>query len=363
MREETECWLNRVSLGVADPARHRRRSAQPADADQGARPVGELEAPVRCRSIRRRRPAAAELKGARPRQNIDAARIREETHELHSTTALLARLAGIFAAAAAQPAHAAEDPAKYPSQPIRMIVPFAPGGASDFAARLMQPGICRRRSASRSSWRTARARRAMSAWTWPRAAAPDGYTIFLGNVGTISINPSMFADLTVKPEKDFIPVSIVADTPGILIAQAEIPAQQRQRARRVRQGAPRQGELRLARQRQPQPPRDGDLCQECGARDDAHPLQGRRRPGGGRRAWAAMSRSMFSTISSAIKHVQGRPAEGPRRDDKGAAAGHSRRRDAARAGVSRPSQLVLAGHPGAGRDAARRSSTSCMLQS
>ena len=117
---------------------------------------------------------------------------------------------------------AAQDASKYPTQPIRMIVPFAPGGASDFVARLIQPGLTQflgqqvvvenRAGAAGNVGMDVAAR-----------GAPDGYTIFLGNVGTVSINPSLFSDLTVKPEKDFIPVSIVADTPGILIANPKFP--------------------------------------------------------------------------------------------------------------------------------------------
>jgi tripartite-type tricarboxylate transporter receptor subunit TctC len=53
--------------------------------------------------------------------------------------------------------------------------------------------------------------------------APDGYTIFLGNVGTVSINPSLFDDLTVKPDRDFIPITLVAETPGLLVANPKFP--------------------------------------------------------------------------------------------------------------------------------------------
>jgi tripartite-type tricarboxylate transporter receptor subunit TctC len=138
------------------------------------------------------------------------------------TKALVGVMAGIFAAAAAHPAYAAEDPAKYPSQPIRMIVPFAPGGASDFAARLLQPHL----SAALGQQVVVENRAGAAGnvgMDVAARAAPDGYTVFLGNVGTISINPGMFADLTVKPDKDFIPISIVADTPGILIASPKFP--------------------------------------------------------------------------------------------------------------------------------------------
>ncbi len=131
---------------------------------------------------------------------------------------------GMMAAGmAAGPAFAQTAATNWPTQPIRMIVPFAPGGASDFAARLLQPGMSEflkqnivvenRAGAAGNVGMDAAAR-----------AAPDGYTIFLGNVGTISINPSLFKELTVKPERDFAPVSLVASTPGLFIAHPSFPA-------------------------------------------------------------------------------------------------------------------------------------------
>jgi len=117
----------------------------------------------------------------------------------------------------------AEDASNYPIRPITMIVPFAPGGASDFVARNIQPGVSQilgqqmvidnRVGASGVVGTEAAAR-----------AAPDGYTAFLANVGTISINPAVFSNMHVKPDKELAPVSICADTPSILITRADFPA-------------------------------------------------------------------------------------------------------------------------------------------
>jgi tripartite-type tricarboxylate transporter receptor subunit TctC len=133
-------------------------------------------------------------------------------------------LGGVFALAAgiaAPKAVLAQD--AYPNQPIQIIVPFAPGGASDFAARLLQNRlaeilgqqvvIVNRDGAAGNIGMGLAAR-----------AKPDGYTLFLGNVGTVSINPHLFSDLKVKPLEDFIPISIVADTPGLLISRPDFPA-------------------------------------------------------------------------------------------------------------------------------------------
>jgi tripartite-type tricarboxylate transporter receptor subunit TctC len=117
----------------------------------------------------------------------------------------------------------AEDAGDYPNKPIIMIVPFAPGGASDFVARILQAGVSRilgqqividNRTGAGGVVGTELAAR----------SAPDGYTAFLGNVGTISINPAVYHDMHVKPDKELAPVSICADTPSILITRPDLPA-------------------------------------------------------------------------------------------------------------------------------------------
>jgi tripartite-type tricarboxylate transporter receptor subunit TctC len=112
--------------------------------------------------------------------------------------------------------------AAYPNRPIRMIVPFAPGGASDVVARIISPKlgeilgqsiiIDNRAGASGNIGMDAAAR-----------AAPDGYTIFMGNIGTMAINPAIFRDLTVNPRQDFTAVTQVVDVPSVLIANSTVP--------------------------------------------------------------------------------------------------------------------------------------------
>ena len=110
----------------------------------------------------------------------------------------------------------------YPNRPVHMIIPFAPGGASDFVGRIIQPGlekalgqtivIDNRPGASGNIGMSAAAR-----------AEPDGYTLYLGNVGTIAINPGVFTKLEVHPTHDFIAVTQVVDVPGVLIANPSFP--------------------------------------------------------------------------------------------------------------------------------------------
>jgi tripartite-type tricarboxylate transporter receptor subunit TctC len=117
----------------------------------------------------------------------------------------------------------AQDAGNYPNKPVMMIVPFAPGGASDFVARIIQPGVSQllgqqivvdNRPSAAGIVGTELAVR----------AAPDGYTVFLGNIGTLSINPGVYSNLRIKPDRDLAPVSMCADTPSILITRLDFPA-------------------------------------------------------------------------------------------------------------------------------------------
>jgi tripartite-type tricarboxylate transporter receptor subunit TctC len=112
---------------------------------------------------------------------------------------------------------------QYPNKPIRMIVPFAPGGASDFVGRILQPRmgellgqqivVENRPGASGNIGLDAAAK-----------SAPDGYTIFLGNVGTVALNPAVFPKLGVTPTKDFIAITQVVDVPGVLVIHPDVKA-------------------------------------------------------------------------------------------------------------------------------------------
>jgi len=109
----------------------------------------------------------------------------------------------------------------YPNRPIRLIVPFSPGGGSDFVGRLVaqklteqtgQQVVVDNRSGAASLVGTEIVQR----------AAPDGYTLLLGDVG-FPINIAYYKNAKYDPVKDFDPVTVVADTPYILAANATLP--------------------------------------------------------------------------------------------------------------------------------------------
>jgi tripartite-type tricarboxylate transporter receptor subunit TctC len=109
----------------------------------------------------------------------------------------------------------------WPAKPVRMIVPFAPGGASDFVARLLAPRLGEALGQQVVIENKAGASGNIG-MEFAAKSAPDGYTIFLGNIGTIAINPAVFTSLAIDPQKDFAPVTLVAETPSILVAHPDV---------------------------------------------------------------------------------------------------------------------------------------------
>jgi tripartite-type tricarboxylate transporter receptor subunit TctC len=114
--------------------------------------------------------------------------------------------------------------ADYPTHPIHLIVPFAPGGGNDTVARLVgqnlgkalgQPVVVDNRPGAGGVVGAEAAAR----------AAPDGYTLFLGGVGSHAINPNLHAHLTYDPIKDFAPISLIAQAPLILVVHPSVPTQ------------------------------------------------------------------------------------------------------------------------------------------
>src|SRR3954464_8377840 len=109
-------------------------------------------------------------------------------------------------------------------KPIVLIVPFAPGGASDFVARIIGPPLSGelKQSVVVDNRGGASGNIGMEA----AAHAPaDGYTIFLGNVGTTAINPSIFGgELKTNPQIDFVAVSKIVDVADVLVVNNAVPA-------------------------------------------------------------------------------------------------------------------------------------------
>jgi tripartite-type tricarboxylate transporter receptor subunit TctC len=110
----------------------------------------------------------------------------------------------------------------YPSRPIRLIVPFAPGGSNDIMARL----VGQRFSESMGAQVVVDNRAGGSGIIGTdiaAKAAPDGYTLLMMSL-TFAVNPSLFRKLPYDTERDLIPVTLVASAPLMLVVHPSIPA-------------------------------------------------------------------------------------------------------------------------------------------
>jgi tripartite-type tricarboxylate transporter receptor subunit TctC len=111
----------------------------------------------------------------------------------------------------------------WPTKPIRLLVPFAPGGTSSIVARsigaemekgLGQPIIIDNRPGGGGNVAMQEAAR----------AEPDGYTLIIGHIGTLAVNPFMFDKLPFDTNADFQAVSLLAKVPSIFVVYHEVPA-------------------------------------------------------------------------------------------------------------------------------------------
>jgi tripartite-type tricarboxylate transporter receptor subunit TctC len=111
----------------------------------------------------------------------------------------------------------------YPVKPVRMIVPYPPGGGNDtlgrlFAAklseRLGQPFVVENRPGAGTMIGTEAAAK----------SPPDGYTILLSSIATHALSPNLYARVPYDPVKDFAPITLLGIAPTVLVVPADLPA-------------------------------------------------------------------------------------------------------------------------------------------
>jgi tripartite-type tricarboxylate transporter receptor subunit TctC len=124
-------------------------------------------------------------------------------------------LLALAAGAAAQP---------YPAKPIRLVVPFPAGGIADIYGRLIgarvteawgQPVVVENRTGAGGNIGA----------DLVAKAAPDGYTLVMGSIGTHAVNVSLFSKLPYDPVRDFAPIALVLEAEGLLVVHPSVPAQ------------------------------------------------------------------------------------------------------------------------------------------
>ena len=112
---------------------------------------------------------------------------------------------------------------RFPSKPLRIIVPFAPGGSTDIFARL----VAEKLSSSLGEAVTVENRAGASGNIGADAvakSAPDGYTLLMATTGVMAINNALFKSMTYDAAKDFEPVIFIASITNVLAVPADLPA-------------------------------------------------------------------------------------------------------------------------------------------
>ncbi len=132
-------------------------------------------------------------------------------------------LSGVLAATAVLMLATPAPAQTYPSRPVRLVVPFPPGGTADVFGRLLahqltqslgQPFVVDNRAGAGGN---------IAAGAVAHAPA-DGYTVLLGTIGTHGINPSLYGNLPYSPRKDFQPVALVSSGANVLVVYPDLPA-------------------------------------------------------------------------------------------------------------------------------------------
>lgn len=132
-------------------------------------------------------------------------------------------LIALAALALAVPAAGAVQAASFPDRPVRIIVPFPPGGSNDVIARILAENLSHQWKQSVIVDNRSGAGGNVGAAEVARAD-PDGYTLLLSAPGPLAINPSLFKNLTFDPLKDFAPIALVANVPIVLAVNPNVKA-------------------------------------------------------------------------------------------------------------------------------------------
>ena len=111
----------------------------------------------------------------------------------------------------------------YPTKPIHLVVPFTPGGSTDILARAIGQELTKAWGQSVIIDNVPGAGGSIGADRVAKSQA-DGYTLLMGHIGTLAVNPSLYPHLPYQPLRDFAPVAWVARVPNVLVVHPSVPA-------------------------------------------------------------------------------------------------------------------------------------------
>ena len=129
-----------------------------------------------------------------------------------------------FVAAVAAAGHAGSASAEvYPNRPVRIVVPYSPGGTTDILARALAQKLAEALGQQVVVDNRPGAAGMIGADLVAKAA-PDGYTVLMASVAEVAINQSLYGKMTYDPVRDLAPVTLAGVTPLILVIHPSIPA-------------------------------------------------------------------------------------------------------------------------------------------
>jgi tripartite-type tricarboxylate transporter receptor subunit TctC len=111
--------------------------------------------------------------------------------------------------------------ANWPNKPLRLIVPFAPGGSSEIVARAIAGELSK--TIGQSVFVENRPGAAGNIAMQETANSTDDHTLILGHIGTLAVNPYIFPKLPYDPNKDFAPVTLVSKVPSLYVVHPDLP--------------------------------------------------------------------------------------------------------------------------------------------
>lgn len=135
----------------------------------------------------------------------------------------LTRRTALAASALALPSLGRAQPAGWPRNSIRFVVPFAPGGTSEIVARTVANELTKQ--LGQTVYVDNKGGGAgLPAMSEVAKAAPDGHTIILGHVGSLAVNPYIFPNQPYDVNRDFVAVTLLAKVPNLFVVHPDVPA-------------------------------------------------------------------------------------------------------------------------------------------
>ena len=136
----------------------------------------------------------------------------------------VAATAGALGACFARPGTVLAQDAPWPNRPLRIVVPFAPGGSADVAARFLAPRLSERLGQPVTVDNRPGAGGTLAVGQVAKNTPADGYTVLLAAAGALTISPHLNPSLGYDPVADLAPITGFARIPLVLIANADLPA-------------------------------------------------------------------------------------------------------------------------------------------